>query len=478
MPTARERELRNRGMDPGMATVVANAERENPRDPMSADPTPAGVRTAISDEGERRAGRTKPLPVGGKNKVRSLLYERQEVQNPHSPSTRMLPGQSTFVQTDDGAMSARAPSPQDTDATKMARARSGPNSLAAMQAEAREYGIDPAAYADDPDELGKHVRRERKRLQGRMKAGQEPTPNTFRYDQVKDEYVPDTYRFTNTADGQRYKADLDRKVAVRQTAREIRDREGQVLGPQAREHIKYLEDIGDLEGLRAYRKDLADDRRTDIAKNVYDRRQNATVTSDLQSPTRGPGFVYRTLADSSPAQRSALYRVLGWGDAAEAETQAQIAQDAYNTQAAIASQQSGAAAENPDDDTVAGQAKRHHAMLDRMLQSNDPNDIQLAINAHTHFYGQAYKLPVEAARDLAQPEVADMLIRRGGMYAQSHVARARLADQAQKDLKSFLQWATTVGWSPEYAQEEYRKLRGEGGRPASSPAGVNPITGR
>lgn len=52
---ARQAELMRRGMDAEMAAAVAAAEARTPRDPLSADPTPAGVRQAIKDEYARRA---------------------------------------------------------------------------------------------------------------------------------------------------------------------------------------------------------------------------------------------------------------------------------------------------------------------------------------------------------------------------------------------------------------------------------------
>jgi hypothetical protein len=328
-------------------------------------------------------------------------------------------------------------------------------------------GLDPSQYGADKERLYSDVVRERPRME-RMRSKYDIAPASHKYDPVKDEFVPDTYRFTPNSETRQKTAAAREDAATRQLYRQTVAKHGHVMGKQARAELDMLAASGDRAGVLAYKRDLDDDNAYDRAKNVYDRRQNALITSEMQSPVRGPGFVYRTLADSSPAQRSALYRVLGWGDAASAETQAQIAQDAYNTQMAIASQQQPGAAEDPDDKTIAGQTRRHMLMIDRMLASDPDNGPDNAIAAQTNFNVQGLGMqdPV-AARTAAEADIADRMARVPA-YRNHYRVTQRMAQMASKTEDEFVRWASTVNISASEARSLYSRLRN---KPTTATAG-------
>lgn len=383
-------------------------------------------------------------------------------RNLHFPDAQMQDGVGTLVTNPNGSQSSRAPSPQQWADYYEATGEKGEraNTLESVRAEARLYGIDPDKYGADYETLHSDVQREQPRMAAMLEHYTDE-PATWRYDDAKQEYVPESYRFVPKESTRAKNEAYKHMVRAKEDRRAISDRFKGRIGPQYQAKLNRMAMAGDRAGLRAEKDELIANQRDDANKNIADAAKNRHISRNLNSPDLAPGFIYRSTQGVTPHDRAALYTVLGWEPAATRETQAGIAQDAYNTQAAIASQQGGDAAENPDDSTIAGQTNRHLAMIDRMLQSAEPDDINRAVNAATNFHRQANELPLPEAQARANEEVADMLIRRGGTYASTPQARARVADKAKGTRDQFVVWASTVGWSPEFADAEYDRLRGK-----------------
>jgi hypothetical protein len=377
----------------------------------------------------------------------------------------------TLVTNSDDTQSSRSPSPAEMGEFEDVRTAKGPESRQAIESEARMYGIDPAKYGTDMVGLRSAVVKERPRMRA-IAEDYDTVPSTYKYDERTEQFVPDAYKFAPT-DSTRQRADNYKAgVQMRQQADAIRDRYGDRLGPESQKQLEYLEQSGDMAALRDFKRGLDNENRVSVSKNISDRNQNTKITSELQSPTRAAGFVYRSLADSSPAQRSALYRVLGWGDAAEAETQAQIAQDAYNTQMAISSQQQPDAVENPDDATIAGQTQRHFNMIDRMIANDPRNGVANAVSAQANFLVTAHGRDPAAAQQEAQATIADRMAR-NPQYRSNPVVATRMAQMAQQSQDQFVAWAAGVGIPAADASLMYRNLRSKNGDPT-----VNAWTGR
>lgn len=403
-----------------------------------------------------------------------------------NPDTRNTPFGGTFVRNPDGSLSSRAPSPEVQDRKDRAwqavdesvqshgaaATLEGPLYRNAMMASAEAYGMDPSQYRDPLVLQDADATRDFDIMYGDVER------QVDRRDAIEEKYMPVpaqlgkdgkpvAWRFAPRPKFREKMERQDQGIRSQQLFRNILDKHGRYVGQEMREELRAMADAGDFAGLRDAKQKLLADQRGNAAKNVADNWENINLTRKLNNPDTALGLVLRSTQGVAPHDRAALYTVLGWEPAATRETQAGIAQDAYNSQMAMASQQGGAAGENPDDATVAGQTDRHFAIIDRMIDRGGRNGINRAVAATANFHKQATGLDPKAAQERAQQEVADILIRRGGIYASAPLARTRIASKARGSLDQFVEWAATIGWSPEYAQSEYERLRGRS-RPAST----------
>lgn len=429
------------------------------------------------------------LPEGRPLDQYSDAQRVEMTQDVHNPDSRNTPFGGTFVRNPDGSVSARAPSPETLDrrdrawqAVDEAAGQQGaavfesPLYRDAMLASAEAQGLDVSQYRDplvlrdadatrDFDIMYGDVMRESDR-QDAIHEKYMSVPAQFGKDGK-----PVAYRYTPRQSFRNQMNSQDRRVRSQQLFRNILDQHGRYVGPEMREELRAKADAGDMHGLRQAKNKLLADRRGNAAKNVADNWENINITRTLNNPDKAPGFIVRSTQGVAPHDRAALYTVLGWEPAAARETQAGIARDAYDTQAAIASQQGGAAA--PEDKSVGAQSDRHFAMIDLNLQRGDVNR---AIAQHAAFIGAAFPdSGRDAALKQAETEVFD---RMAGMpqYRSNVRVRNRLVEMAKQGLDAFMSYASRVGIPTQEAKTLYDTMKGNDPSPAT--AGVNPITGR
>lgn len=385
------------------------------------------------------------LPEGRPLNEYSDAQRVEMTQDVHNPEVRNTPTGGTFVRAPSGGVSARAPSPAAQQRLDTARNTFGPDSNEAIEAEAEAYGIDPSQYRDplvladadarrDFDIMRTDVMRERPRRQA---LEQHYTPVAAQWD--KDGNVV-AYRYVPNESTQRRNKEYRDGVALK----DLRDSTNKLYGDQiaADGEMGDAIDSASKPELQEIRGKLRSVRQRDIARNIRDRQKNVQITRDLNNPDMALGYVIRSTTGVLPHDRAALYTALGWEPAAARETQAGIAQDAYNTQAAIASQQGNAAP--PEDKSMAAQGERHYKMLDTII-SRGPSGVQTAIGTHARFLQSVSEgMTHDEAVAAAESEIID---RMAGVprYRNDPRVKARMVEKAREGEEAFVVWASSVG---------------------------------
>lgn len=390
------------------------------------------------------------------------------------PEVRNTPTGGTFVRNEDGAASSRAPSPDARKSHYEAVGRHGPDSNEAIEAEASMYGMDPSQYRDplvlqdaDPvrdfDIMRQDVMRERPRRQ----AIEED------YDSVPAQWDKHgnvvAYKYVPKASTRQRDKDYRDRVALK----DLRDSTNRIYGDQilADGQMGDAVDSASRPELLEIRDKLRSVRQRDIARNIRDRQKNVQITRDLNNPDMALGYVIRSTTGVAPHDRAALYTALGWEPAATRETQAGIAQDAYNSQMAMASQQGGA---TPEDNSVAAQGMRHWKQLDAMI-ANGEDGIRTAIATHASFLASTNEgMTHEQSVQAAEREIINRMAGRPAMRNDPRV-QSLMAEKAREGEDAFVMWAASVGIPAAQARPLYARItRG----PAATAGPVNPITGK
>ena len=413
-------------------------------------------------------------------------------QDVHNPDSRNTPTGGTFVRNPSGSVSARAPSPEMLDrkdeawgAVPVVKTKRGdsidynsPEFRDAMLASAESQGLDPSQYRDplvlrdadatrDFDIMYGDVMRGSER-QAALEGKYMPVPAQFGKDGT-----PVAWKFTPNPAFQSQMRSQKQQGKSQQLLRNILQFHGRYIGDEMRADLQAKADAADLHGLRQAKNKLLTDQRGNAAKNVADRWENINATRTLNNPDAAPGFIMRSTVGASPHDRAAMYTLMGWEPAAARETQAGIANDAYNTSAAIASQQGGDAPE--EDKSVSAMSGRHWNSLDEMIKRGDVNR---AIAAHADYVGAANKdtMDRKSAHSRAYEEVVD---RMAGMpqYRSDNRVKTRMTDKANEGRDAFVSWAASVGISPTEAIALYDRMKGSTPAPGTPrPDLASPLT--